>query len=142
MGHILSVCVSQADFRAHQNLYRMSVVHNVASVCGCFGIHVQCLLDLPIDYADCTRPISPFCLFVVNLFRVAFPAENMTSTNGCVQEAGICEMARLHTAEFLFASVISSLKAAIASTANIGPHASVDLFGNVRLLFPAVILLI
>ena len=65
MGHILSLSVTQAIFRARQNFFCVSMIHKIASVCGNSGAHIHYVLDLKVKCSDQTsvqQSILPFCL--------------------------------------------------------------------------------
>ena len=55
MDRILPFSVSEAGFCANLSLHRVSIVHNVAFLCGNSDAQVKCVVDLSTNCSDCAR---------------------------------------------------------------------------------------
>ena len=130
VGHVFSFCVSQTAFHTRQILYRVSNIHQTASVSGNFGAEIQRILDLSINSSGVQGPNSPFYPFVEILDHVAVPAQEVNSAF-LVQDNIMGHI--FSQRSFSSVSGISMLNAPVASAADVGDRASFDPWKNIRL---------
>ena len=120
VGNTLSFRVSQGQFRARQNLYRVTFSLTFASVCGTSDFQVKGLLDLSTNCFDCARAQKSF-LSIHREPRLRDKIFARYYVCNCLC-AGLCQEAAFYTADFLFASSIKMLSAAIVSAGDICSH--------------------